>query len=93
MSRRLVVRPEAEVDITHAFAWYEQRVIGLGHDFLLQLDALLHAIQRAPQHYPRVYKTIRRALTRRFPYQVFFLENDEQVVVLAVLHALRDPQQ
>lgn len=92
MSRRLIVRPEAEAEITDAFDWYEARVSGLGSEFLLCVAAVFNSILRAPQQYPRVHKTVRRALTRRFPYGVFFVENDERVVVLAVFHARRNPK-
>lgn len=30
MRRRLIVRPEAEADITEAALWYEERAVGLG---------------------------------------------------------------
>ena len=30
MSRRLIVRPEAEADLTEAALWYEAREAGLG---------------------------------------------------------------
>ena len=92
MSRRLIVRPEAEAEMTDAFDWYEDRVLGLGSDFLLCVDAVLNAILRNPQHYPRVHRIVRRALTRRFPYEVFFVEDDERIVVLSVFHTKRNPK-
>ncbi|MBL7078028.1 MAG: type II toxin-antitoxin system RelE/ParE family toxin [Kiritimatiellae bacterium] len=92
MSRRLIVRPEAEAELTEAFDWYEDRVSGLGSDFLLCVDAVLNAILRNPQHYPRVHRIVRRALTRRFPYEVFFVEDDERIVVLSIFHAKRNPK-
>jgi plasmid stabilization system protein ParE len=92
MSLRLVVRPEAEVELCAAFDWYEGCASGLGSDFLLCVDAVFYAIQRSPQQYPRVHRIVRRALTRRFPYEVFFLEDDERIVVLSVFHAKRNPK-
>lgn len=93
MSRRLIVRSEAEAEMADAFDWYEDRVPGLGSEFLLCVDAVFSAIQRTPQQYPRVHKTARRALTRRFPYEIIFVENEERVVVLSVFHAKRNPKQ
>ena len=84
MSRRLIVRPEAEAEMTEAYDWYEDRVPGLGSEFLLCVDAVFSAIHREPQLYPRVHKTARRALLRRFPYEIIFVEDDERVVVLSV---------
>ena len=92
MSRRLIVRPEAEAELRAAFDWYEECTSGLGSDFLLCVDAVFFAIQRSPEQYPRVPRIVRRALTRRFPYEVFFLEDDERIVVLSVFHAKRNPK-
>ncbi len=92
MSRGLIVRPEAEAEIAEAFDWYEEQVPGLGSDFVLCLDAIFSAILRSPAHYSRVHKSVRRALTRRFPYEVFFVEEGERIVVLSVFHARRNPK-
>ncbi len=91
MSRGLIIRPEAEVELAEAFAWYEERLTGLGAEFLLCIDAAFNAILRNPRQYPQVHGIVRRALPRRFPYEVFFLEDNESVVVLAVFHAKRNP--
>jgi toxin ParE1/3/4 len=92
MSRRLVVRPEAEAEMTDAFGWYEDRAPGLGSAFLLCADAVFNSIRRTPRQFPRVYRTVRRALMRRFPHEVFFTEDGERVVVLSVFHAKRNPK-
>jgi len=39
MKYRATIRPEAENDLKEAFSWYEDKRHGLGHDFLLQVDA------------------------------------------------------
>ena len=92
MTRRLIVRPEAEREMAAAFDWYEDRVPGLGSEFLLCVDAVFSAILRSPQQFPRVHRIVRRALTRRFPHEVFFVEADAGVVVLSVFHAKRNPK-
>jgi plasmid stabilization system protein ParE len=92
MSYELIIRPEAEAELSETYNWYENRAPGLGSEFLLAVDALLNSIARNPQQYPIVHKTIRRALTRRFPYQVFFVLEEKRVVVVAVFHARRNPR-
>lgn len=92
MSRRLVIRPEAEAEMAEAFGWYEDCNPGLGDEFLLCLDAAFGAILRSPRQYPFIHRTTRRALIRRFPYEVFFVEEDERIAVISVFHAKRDPK-
>lgn len=91
MKRRLIVRPEAEADIVAATLWYEDRETGLGLDLM---DEVRAAIERAVQN-PLVHlrlrrcPEVRRVLTRRFPYRVFFILRENAIVVFAVLHAAR----
>ena len=91
MSPRLIIRPEAEADITKAAVWYEDRESGLGVDFTAEIHA---AIERAVEH-PltclrlRKFPEVRRILARRFPYRVFFLVRPDAIVVFAVLHGAR----
>ncbi|MFZ4397449.1 MAG: type II toxin-antitoxin system RelE/ParE family toxin [Kiritimatiellia bacterium] len=92
MTRLLFIRPEAEAEMAEAFDWYEARVPGLGSDFLSCLDVIFHSLAQTPQQYPLVHRTVRRALTHRFPYEVFFVIEDGRIVVLSVFHASRNPK-
>jgi len=92
MNLELIIRPEAEADIAEAFDWYEAQVIGLGSEFLLILDALFNSIIRNHNLYPKVYKNVHRALTRRFPYAVFYIVQETKIVVLSVSHLKRNPR-
>jgi hypothetical protein len=44
MAAKLVVAPEAELDIAEAYVWYESRRIGLGEEFLGSVDAAIERI-------------------------------------------------
>jgi len=91
MNWRLIVRPEAEAELADAYDWYDGCVSGLGDEFLLCVDAVMNAVSRAPQQFPCVYKNVRQALTRRFPYEVLFVAEHGYIVILAVFHVRRNP--
>ncbi|MBA4419352.1 MAG: addiction module toxin RelE [Syntrophus sp. (in: bacteria)] len=93
MTRELIIQPDAEADISQAFDWYEAQVPGLGSEFLLVLDAAFNSILRNHLIYPEVHKIVRRALTRRFPFAVFFIVEEARVVVLSVFHVKRNPDE
>ena len=92
MSRCLFVLPAARDDIAAAANWYEAGRSGLGADFLDSIEELLLRIADAPQQFPEIQPDVRRGLTRRFPYGVYFLSTDKRVDVLAVIHLHRDPE-
>lgn len=75
-----------------ARAWYAEQAPGLELEFARALDAALAAAGRAPEAYPVVEGDIRRLILRRFPYQVLFYREGDDLVVLACYHHRRDPQ-
>lgn len=92
MTRRIIVRPEAEDDLYAAFDWYESQRPGLGLDFAREISHSIDAIAESPLLYAPIDGTIRRALARKFPFAVYYLTSEEQTVVIAVLHCARDPE-
>ena len=92
MSYSLLVWPEAQADLAETQKWYEDRTAGLGRQFVEAGDDALASIIRNPLAYPVIRNVVRRTLTKRFPYGVFFLVEDETVVILAILHQARDPE-
>jgi plasmid stabilization system protein ParE len=92
MTWRLIVEPEAESEIQETTRWYDNQSPGLGADFLRAVEAALSAIQRSPLQYQIVYGEMRRVGIRRFPYSVFYVALDEEIIVLACLHGRRNPR-
>lgn len=87
----LILRKEAEEDIRTANAWYEHQREGLGRAFLLEIDRLLGSVEERPDAYVQCFKSVRRALYMRFPYAIYFIRKNSDIVVLAVLHQRQHP--
>ncbi len=92
MKHELIIRPEAEVELAEAFDWYEEQVRGLGSEFLIAVDAAVHALARNPLQFAEIHKGVRRSLLRRFPYGVFYFLDDERIIVIAFFHVKRNPK-
>lgn len=90
---QLIVRAAAQQDVRAIREWYEGEEEGLGAQFLAEIDAVVERIRRMPGQFPEARKGLRRALLRRFPYCVYFLDLDDSLVVLAVLHQHRNPRE
>lgn len=80
-----------EADVEAAFDWFEGEEPGLGFEFLQELRAAYERIVDHPFGYEDIRSGIRRALTRRFPYAVYFSVEGETIVIVAVLSTARDP--
>ena len=77
-NRRVKFTAEADDDIASAYYWYEEREIGLGEEFLRAIAARISLILRHPEMFPVALDNVRRAILRRFPYEIFYevVEND-----------------
>lgn len=87
---------EAEAELYEAAAYYEDRVEGLGIEFLDEVDAAIRwvcehplASERAPAVSPEL--AVRRKLLDRFPFGLPYLQQGERIVFLAVAHLSRAP--
>ena len=82
----------ARAELIDAQDWYENEAPGLCRRFRASVDAVVQSITANPWQFPVVYKSIRRALLRRFPYALMFvIEADTTLTVIACFHGSRDP--
>jgi plasmid stabilization system protein ParE len=81
----------ARAELIAAQDWYEGEASGLGRRFRQAVDVLAKRMSENPRQFPTVYKNVRRALLRRFPYSLFFVVKDDALIVIACFHASRDP--
>jgi plasmid stabilization system protein ParE len=89
MKPRTFVGPNAQTDVRDAALWYESREPGLGLRFIGEVRTSLQHIRSNPLRFPSVDEPIRRALLKSFPYSVYFLNDDNVITVVAVLHQHR----
>jgi plasmid stabilization system protein ParE len=82
----------AEEDIDSAAQWYAEERLELALEFLNAVDAAFDLIAQFPQAYQEVAPGIRRVLTRKFPFCVYYTINDKRLTVFAVLHASRSSE-
>jgi len=77
--------------VKEEFSWYEEKRIGLGYDFLLQIDAGIRFIERDPEIYQIGYKGTRKHIIKRFPYKMIYLLEKHKIIILAIIHSKRNP--
>jgi plasmid stabilization system protein ParE len=91
MIDRVVFTPEADEDIAQSYDWYENREPGLGEDFLRCIDACILTIRRYPDLYPVAIDEFRRALIRRFPYEIFYEHSADCIFIYSVFNCSQNP--
>jgi len=91
LKRRVVVRPEARAELSEAAAWYKSKSPGLAVGFRAVVRETVIRISDRPASFSEVARGIRRGLTPQFPYAIFFSEDPDTIVILAIKHQAQDP--
>ena len=60
MTYKVIVRPEAELEIQEEFDWYEKQSKGLGAEFLRAADACLSGVQHNSDAYQIAHGEVHR---------------------------------
>ena len=79
-------------DVESAYVWYEHQHAGLGAEFVLAVEAAIAAALGFPDAHPVVHRDARRILVQRFPYCLFYRLDRDGIILIACLHAARDPE-
>ena len=87
----LDVHPEALEEAQAAYLWYSERSKDAGDSFIAELDRALDQVIERPQTWPSYLHSTQRYLLRRFPFSVIYRLKDQEVQVIAVVHAKRRP--
>jgi toxin ParE1/3/4 len=81
MNRRLIIRPEAEADLTDAAVWYDSREFGLGFELISEVNSAIARALKNPESFTRVRRNpvVRRGLTRRDKNGLYSCESSSTV--------------
>ncbi|PIP47248.1 MAG: plasmid stabilization protein [Deltaproteobacteria bacterium CG23_combo_of_CG06-09_8_20_14_all_51_20] len=81
----------AEIEMFDAAAFYEKQVALLGKNFLSIMEAAIDEISAQPETWPVIGDGVRKRPLRRFPYLILYRIEEEEIVIVAVMHQRRRP--
>lgn len=91
MLRQAEYHPEAKSEIIESASWYDDKVDGLGLEFLFEVkNAESHIVQNS-ELWPNYEAGSRRYIMKRFPFAVIYLTSEEKIQIVAVAHCKRKP--
>jgi plasmid stabilization system protein ParE len=83
--------PEARVELNDSVDYYEDRQLGLGFEFLQEVNRTIQRIIEFPEAWTLVSKNARRCLMDRFPFAVIYQIRKNEIFIVAVTHLARKP--
>ena len=89
---RIEFFPAAEQELLEAAEHYEDRLLGLGGDFILEVERLSSVLIELPHLGEKLDQIHGRIPLRRFPYALIFRLDGDVIRIVAVAHRRRRPR-
>ncbi len=88
----VIIHSEAIEELDGAISYYEDQKVGLGLDFLDEMERVLGKIQQNP-NLGAVYKAtgLRRYVIQRFPFLSFYTDLEALIWVVTIVHGKHRP--
>lgn len=81
----------AEVEMTKASVFYEAATIGLGVEFLDDVQRVIDLVCEHPEIGRSIAQGFRQALLHRFPFSLIYSIETDVILIVAVAHQRRRP--
>jgi plasmid stabilization system protein ParE len=81
----------AEEEFNAAIDFYEEQASGLGASFVAEVEHALETLLSTPQIGAPFDGDTRRILLRRFPFDVVYVVEPTEIIVVAIAHQRRKP--
>jgi len=88
---RIRVHPEARAELREARSWYYERSPLSATAFAHAIDKAVARIVGASTQYPLADHGTRQLVLQRFPFSIFYLHGESEIVIVAVAHQKRRP--
>jgi hypothetical protein len=88
---RLQVLDLAKADLIEGFWFYEKKEKGLGQYFLINLYSDIESLKIFGGVHRKAYREFHRALSKRFPFAVYYTVEGDTVRVRAIVDCRRKP--
>jgi hypothetical protein len=92
MSYNLLISPIAKAELLESIEWYNEQKKGLGLDFISEIEKSLRIIENKPTLFAKIYKEYRMVLTDRFPFEIFYSVESNNIIIHHIFHASRNPK-
>lgn len=83
--------PDAAKELTSSVQYYEEKSLGLGGEFLDEIEDAIAQAMAYPKSGTLLSKDERRILLSRFPYEIIYYVSQNIVTIIAIKHLKRKP--
>ena len=96
MSYAYWLHEKVQIDFNEGFSWYENKLDGLGYEFLAAIETKIAEIVKHPETFgSKGNSKYREALLNRFPYVIVYqiYKRKREIFISAIHHTKKSPRQ
>jgi plasmid stabilization system protein ParE len=82
----------AKAEFLETIDYYNEQRAGLGFEFSDEVQHAIDRIRNYPHAWTALSQRVRRCLTHRFPYSIIYEARSDEIVIVAIQHHRRKPQ-
>ncbi len=82
----------ASIELDDAVEYYNMHSVGLGENFLTEVLETIELISQFPDLWVRNSENTRKAILRKYPYNLIYSVHKNVIYIIAVAHQNREPE-
>jgi toxin ParE1/3/4 len=88
---KYVFHPAALIEYSEAVQYYAQNRTALAQAFIDAVENTIYRIRESPTTWQIIEEDVRRCMTQKFPYGVLYTVEEDEILILAIMHCSREP--
>jgi plasmid stabilization system protein ParE len=94
MANSIIYLPKALEEFDESFAFYEERMIGLGVRFEDEVNGKVQLISKYPERYHRQQGKFKEAMIKEFPFLIIYkyYKTKHIILITSIFHTSRNPK-
>ena len=88
---KYIFHPAALIEYSEAVQYYTQNRIALAQAFIDAVENTIYRIRESPTTWQIIDEDVRRCMTRKFPYGILYTVEEDEILILAIMHCSREP--
>ena len=89
--KKIILKDDAEKELQEAFFWYMRKDRNIALDFFNEVVNAVEKIANSPKAWPAMGRRHRKFLLEKFPYNIFYREENDFIIIDAIAHQKRKP--
>ncbi|MBA3029108.1 MAG: type II toxin-antitoxin system RelE/ParE family toxin [Desulfobacteraceae bacterium] len=88
---KIRILQSAKADLVEGYHFYESQLVGIGMYFLESIYSDIDSLKLFAGIHPIFYGKYYRLMSKRFPFAIYYLIEDNEIRIYSVLDCRRDP--